>query len=107
MTILYKLLPCLCALAGFASATPAPIITHMLESPHQTGPVPVEILTPDTLESGRSYPVLYILPVAPDLSRRVAWASRPRISLYTHPPGVKPGAGRASAPFGDHARAPR
>jgi hypothetical protein len=73
VTILYKLLPCLCALAGFASATPAPIITHMLESPHQTGPVPVEILTPDTLESGRSYPVLYILPVAPGVASR--WGS--------------------------------
>ncbi len=38
---------------------------HQLESPYQSGKLPVRVLVPDRLEKGMKYPVVYILPVEP------------------------------------------
>ena len=36
---------------------------HQLESPYQSGKLPVRVLVPDRLEKGKKYPVVYVLPV--------------------------------------------
>jgi arylsulfatase A-like enzyme len=36
---------------------------HQLESPYQSGKLPVRVLVPDRLERGKKYPVVYVLPV--------------------------------------------
>lgn len=51
---------------------PAPEL-HLVESPYQAGPVAIEVLAPDRIETGRRYRVLYILPVAAGTTSR--WGS--------------------------------
>jgi hypothetical protein len=36
---------------------------HQLESPYQSGKLPVRVLVPDRLEKGKQYPVVFVLPV--------------------------------------------
>jgi enterochelin esterase-like enzyme len=36
---------------------------HQLESPYQSGKLPVRVLVPDRAEKGKKYPVVYVLPV--------------------------------------------
>lgn len=38
-------------------------VAHKLESPHQGGETTLRVLLPDTIEVGKRYPVLYVLPV--------------------------------------------
>ena len=38
-------------------------LVHELESPYQSGKLPVRVLVPDRLEKGKKYPVVYVLPV--------------------------------------------
>jgi len=66
----------LCAWSAIANLEGAPetaIIPHEITGPYQPVPVAVEVLAPRTLESGRAYPVLYILPVAAGTTSR--WGS--------------------------------
>jgi hypothetical protein len=61
-----------CAVAQPAKPTPAEekvvkdangFFVHQLESPYQSGKLPVRVLVPDRLEKGKKYPVVYVLPV--------------------------------------------
>jgi S-formylglutathione hydrolase FrmB len=40
-------------------------LVHEVESPHQKGKTQVYVLTPDNMEAGKKYPVVYVLPVEP------------------------------------------
>ncbi|MEZ5361121.1 MAG: alpha/beta hydrolase-fold protein [Bryobacterales bacterium] len=58
-------------LAGLiALSAPAETRTHLLNSPRQRGETVVRVVTPDRLEPGRRYPVLYLLPVEAELGAR-------------------------------------
>lgn len=46
-----------------SAAKPSRVVTHLLDSAHQSAPTTVQVLTPTHLEAGRRYPVLYVLPV--------------------------------------------
>src|SRR5690349_8123255 len=63
----------LCAVVAAVDSEEPAIITKMVESPYQPEVVPIEVLLPDSLDPARSYPVLYILPVAPGTTSR--WGS--------------------------------
>jgi S-formylglutathione hydrolase FrmB len=39
------------------------VLVHEVRSPYQAGPTKIRILLPDTLEKGKKYPVVYVLPV--------------------------------------------
>ncbi len=39
------------------------LFVHQLESPYQSGKLPVRVLVPDRLDNGKKYPVVYVLPV--------------------------------------------
>jgi len=55
-------------LAGTASG--AEIVTHTVETPYQNGRQEIRVLLPDTYRDGKSYRVLYVLPVARGFERR-------------------------------------
>ena len=40
-----------------------PIVTHSIDSPHQSKKVFIRVLLPQSLEHGKKYPVIYVLPV--------------------------------------------
>ena len=66
----------LCAWSAIANPEGAPetaIIKHEITGPYQPSPVAVEVLAPRTLDPGRAYPVLYILPVEAGTTSR--WGS--------------------------------
>lgn len=47
----------------FVSATAAAEKIHQIESPFQPGNLDIRVLLPDHLEAGKTYPVVYVLPV--------------------------------------------
>jgi enterochelin esterase-like enzyme len=60
-SILVALMACLISAAN-AGQSP---LRHVINSPYQPGPVPVDVLLPDSLAPGQTCRVLYILPVEP------------------------------------------
>lgn len=46
-----------------ATAKSGGIVVHEMESPFQAGRTQIRVLLPDTLQAGRQYPVIYVLPV--------------------------------------------
>ena len=73
MRILICAVALLAGLAVSSEAPPSAVATKTIQSPYQPEPVPIEVLTPGTLDPERKYPVLYILPVAPGTTSR--WGS--------------------------------
>jgi len=45
-------------------------VVHNIESPYQKGTTQIFVLTPDRLEVGKRYPVIYVLPVEPGSGTR-------------------------------------
>lgn len=56
--------------AARASRDADGFLVHRIESPYQAGPTTLRALVPDSIEEGKGYPVLYVLPVHEDGLRR-------------------------------------
>ena len=46
------------------------MVTHEVRSPYQAGPTLIRVLTPDAPEPGKTYPVVYVLPVEAGIESR-------------------------------------
>lgn len=65
MPLNHAILGLLLAIALFPAHANSTIVTKSISGPYQPEPVTVEVLTPDTMDVGRTYRVLYVLPVEP------------------------------------------
>lgn len=66
--VMRSLLPTVAA--GEDAADEPKLVVHELDSPHQRTKTRIEVLLPDTLDSGKKYRVLYVLPVEAGETRR-------------------------------------
>jgi enterochelin esterase-like enzyme len=55
----------LVAFIVYKGAPRASLFIHKIESPHQAETTEIRVLLPDSLDPGRRYPVVYVLPVRP------------------------------------------